>query len=72
MKFMELLPGDSAYLTSLVKKLAAPLGENLSLWHVVEYSVSSFSDSVVCGAGDPVCGTAKHQSHRAKKVKLYF
>ena len=28
MKFMELLPGDSAYLTSLVKKLAAPLGES--------------------------------------------
>ena len=27
MKFMELMPEDSAYLTSLTKKLAPPLGE---------------------------------------------
>lgn len=53
MKFMEVIPHDATYLTSLTKKLAPPLG-NILLGKLFEMvviflmSLSSFSDSVVC------------------------
>ena len=49
MKFMELLPTDSAYLTSLIKKLAAPLGKRFhfhirwSLMFTIFFSVTLLS-----------------------------
>ena len=63
MKFMELMPEDSAYLTSLTKKLAPPLGERFCYSCVgggFVITLLSHSDSVVCRGRDPVCGFEEH------------
>ena len=46
MKFMEMMKGDSQYLTQLIKKLAPPLGEEL-LEHIACFQVS-FSLQLRC------------------------
>ena len=52
MKFMEAIPDESAYLISLTKKLAPPLGNtfrfNMNCSRKVVFLY--FSDTVVCGA----------------------